>query len=129
MCELTRFEYRSLTCAGSNPVSADSNRTRSTFASSGVSRLSSAARTRAEAIRPALPTAKRRRSMPLVIGSGLLRRAGGRVVEVDEVPPVLPEHGAAIADHALLGHVEREAIEDVFVGHVGQADALGLAER
>ena len=58
----------------------------------------------------------------------LLRADGRAVVDVDELPPVLPEHRAAVADHALLRHVERQPVEDVLVRHVGEGDALGLAE-
>src|SRR5436190_15822878 len=101
---------------------------RRTLASSGTSLLSDAPSARAEATSPALPTAKQRRSMPRVMGSGLLGDGVRTVVDVDEVPPVLPEHRPPVADHAALRHVERDAVKDVLVRHVGETETLGFAE-
>src|SRR6185369_2539107 len=119
-----------LTCAGSNPVSADSKRTRSTFEPISTSLVGSAASARADAISPALPSVKLRRSMPRTrASSGARHRRRLAVVDVDVVPPLLPERRSPVADHALLRHVDRDAVEGELVRHVGDREPLGLAKR
>src|SRR5829696_107079 len=111
MWAMTRCEYRSLACAGSKPVSADSKRTRSTLASTDRSLVSGAAAdTRAPARSPAPPIAKLRRSIPPMPTPSGPRHRRIAVVDVDVVPPLLPERRPPVADHPLLRHVERDAV-------------------
>src|SRR5512138_1515128 len=96
MCVMIWLEYRSCTCAGSNPVSGDGKATRSVRSAGAVAE-------RAARVAEAPAARKRRRS----IGSGAAA-AGG--IDVDVFEEVAAVRMAAVAHQPRMHHVVDEAV-------------------
>jgi hypothetical protein len=71
---------------------------------------------------------KRRRAGSNRIASAA-RRPLGALVDVDVVPPFLPEDRAAVADHFRIGHVGDDPVDAKLVRHVGDRELHRLVEE
>src|SRR4249920_1587730 len=116
MCAMLVREYRSCTCAGSNPVSAEGQTARSV-------RRACCARSAAPLSAAAGVSRKSRRSI-----RSASRSAGG-VVDVDVLEEVARERVPAITYEPGLIQVVDVAVSMHLVGHVGDEEPFHFTDR
>src|SRR5688572_10391961 len=115
--------YRSLlVCTGSSADSGAGNATRSTLRR-GCAAASASAQAGNEAIHS-------RRRMRAQLQCTLVQRALAQLrVDVDQVPPLLPEQRTPKAADPRMPHVVADTVHDGLVRCVGDGEHLGLAEQ